>query len=446
MLCCNRTMAEYDHDAVNGIDRRTPLGEDCGKSDKEVIVEEVWTSDDGINVFDQVELECQHRTISIPLHIKDDDNNVGTRLEIRSMAKKDLTPLDMHYNSIMSSKATPSSTNHMENHEQVDNNQPVERDDEFYDGTGHLVWLASISFGQLLTISDSPLRQYFDHKYVCELGSGTGAAGVTTLLVCNPSHVVFTDNDQDALDLCQTNCRLNLPSHTYTGTCGDDDPPIRPANHSFELFAWGQELKPRAMEECGRSEGETTANAARSTRMISESFDTVLATDVVYDIKMVPPLLQSASRLLKPRTGILVLSHVPRFCLPRQHRAVGAGGEEDDIISATTTSSNNEHTRNSDPHLNLEDFIQCQAQAVGFEVVDTIRPSELFRERRSSSKATGNDASSFKNMKHQNDKDSYGVDDGHSQKIIVEELIVSTQDLDDAHAIIFVFRLSDEAE
>ena len=42
-----------------------------------------------------------------------------------------------------------------------------------------------------------------------------------------------------------------------------------------------------------------------------ELYDTVIATDVLYDIASLPPLMMTASSLLKGR-GYFILSHVPR--------------------------------------------------------------------------------------------------------------------------------------
>ena len=46
-----------------------------------------------------------------------------------------------------------------------------------------------------------------------------------------------------------------------------------------------------------------------------QPFDTVLATDVLYDIQAWEPLLKTANASLKT-DGIFVLSHVPRAALP----------------------------------------------------------------------------------------------------------------------------------
>merc|ERR1719506_2792491 len=63
---------------------------------------------------------------------------------------------------------------------------------------------------------------------ICELGCGTGVAGLSLLLVHNHvqgnahyCHVVFTDNDQESLALCQRNCELNFGNTNTTTTTTD---------------------------------------------------------------------------------------------------------------------------------------------------------------------------------------------------------------------------------
>ena len=90
----------------------------------------------------------------------------------------------------------------------------------------------------------------FNNKAIIELGCGTGISGIS-LLVANvdtPSTVTFTDFDKPALDLCRRNCESNIDEQS---------------RYSIQQLEWGSSLP----------EG-----------IVPVSFDTVIATDVLYDI------------------------------------------------------------------------------------------------------------------------------------------------------------------
>jgi ribosomal protein L11 methylase PrmA len=222
------------------------------------IIEEEWTTVDGSNVFEESLRKLNVTQIDNLFHQKP--------LIFESFATQQMTPLDMTYEN--------------------DNN------DAFYDGTGSLVWLASIAFCHLVSqdaipelSDDSHSSRYDDTLRIIELGCGCGLAGISTLL-SSPNHannrkVLFTDNDQEALDLSLRNCQLNsLPASSY--------------QHS--LLSWGDQLSSAA--------SETTNDKCELTRW---PFDIVLATDVIYDISMIPPLLKSASQVIIPG-GYLIVS------------------------------------------------------------------------------------------------------------------------------------------
>ncbi len=79
-----------------------------------------------------------------------------------------------------------------------------------YDATGHCVW-----DGAILLIRCIQELKIFDigGKRMIEFGCGTGIGGLAMMLFDDisiiPSSICFTDNDPDALSLCQRNCRLN---------------------------------------------------------------------------------------------------------------------------------------------------------------------------------------------------------------------------------------------
>ena len=159
----------------------------------------------------------------------------------------------------------------------------------------------------------------FNNKAIIELGCGTGVSGIS-LLVANvdtPSTVTFTDFDKPALDLCKRNCESNIDDRS---------------RYSIQQLEWGSSL-PDGIE--------------------GESFDTVIATDVLYDISSLAPLMHAASKLVKA-DGYFILSHVPRA-------SIDAGDESTAVASADV----------------LETLIVAEAEKQGLCFETPLRPSEL---------------------------------------------------------------------
>jgi len=232
-------------------------------------------------------------------------------------------------------------------------------------------------------------------RMVCELGCGTGGAGMSLLLNAanthntissNTSdstslsktnvHVVFTDNDTQSLDLCAQNCALNgLDSNSY----------------SQELLGWGAD------------------HLAEASWLTPNSFDVVLATDVVYDLKMIAPLLETVEGLLRKRNenggGRLVLSHVPRFCIPQE-----------ETKSKTNDETQTPEDSPSEAFVALEDFIVAEALKVGLERVAILRPHQVLSEEHLEC-----------------DDDCSNNDDNDSMQQLTLEI------MKEAHAVVFVF-------
>eukprot|EP00980_Cylindrotheca_fusiformis_P005902 scaffold1242_cov123-Cylindrotheca_fusiformis.AAC.11 len=139
-----------------------------------------------------------------------------------------------------------------------------------HDATGHCVWTGARFFTQIPTES---LQPYFTNKRILELGSGTGLAGIAISRLFFPKELVLTDSSSSALELCRHNCGIN----------NLDSANVQP-------LTWGASF-------------------------LSTIFDTVFATDVLYDIEAWVPLLKTAYLSLG-KDGIFILSHVPRAVLP----------------------------------------------------------------------------------------------------------------------------------
>jgi len=95
--------------------------------------------------------------------------------------------------------------------------------------------------------------------------------------------------------------------------------------------------------------------------------DTILATDVMYDLKVIRPFLETVSRTLlvdknhchrKRKKKHLILSHVPRWFLPR---------DDDDDDEDT----------GSDPARTLERHIVQEASRCGLTLIRTVRLKDI---------------------------------------------------------------------
>jgi 2-polyprenyl-3-methyl-5-hydroxy-6-metoxy-1,4-benzoquinol methylase len=251
-------------------------------------------------------------------------------LKYQSMSIQAMTPLDMTYD---------------------------QQEDEFYDGTGHLLWLAAVTLAHLLAHRVECLQPYLpnmekdEESKICELGCGTGGGGMSLLLfhclqakctvASSPNvHVVFTDNDVESLELCRSNCELNG---------------IDPQLYSQELLWWGLDHLPKA--------------DMKDSIFQRHSFDTILATDVVYDLKMIRPLLETAYGLLKQDGhSYFILSHVPRFCLP-------IGQDNGNTKSNRQTRHSGTTVQDTGAFEALEEHVVVQANLLGLDLIQTIRPA-----------------------------------------------------------------------
>ncbi|CAJ1932818.1 unnamed protein product [Cylindrotheca closterium] len=371
-----------------------------------VIQEEAWTNADGSNVFD---LTFENNMVRSTM--KNLFPHSNRALVFDSYSEQQMTPLDMLYE-----KTT------MNHEETADENDYDDTDhykfDDFYDGTGSLVWLACIAFCHLvaqdlippLATTDSregreegskKEEKYDDEMLqICELGCGAGLASIATLLSSlvrretndKPAYrkVIFTDNDPEALELAKQNCELNQ---------------LDPELYDCKPLSWGilpdQNDPKKSDDEPSVKNIDGTVTTDQTVSLQESTMDIVLAADVIYDISMIPPLLQTAAWLIKPN-GSLVVSHVPRFCLPKDENE-----QEDEI-----------QTNSSSPQQALEAHIIEQAGLVGLELTKTIRPHET--------------------LVNVIDKDTkVGMNHGAEHSRECHQISCAT--LEQAHAVLFVF-------
>jgi hypothetical protein len=199
-----------------------------------------------------------------------------------------------------------------------------------------------------------------------------------------PIHVTFTDADPAVLELCSRNCQANIPNH--------------------QLYAARQLVWSHHQEDyC------TKPNMEKDGVSLSESImaNVVLATDVLYDLSSLSPLLATASRLLRNTTthptvattavastcGYLILSHVPRADMTCMNELENndhgpSGGTVHQCMttmpdgssskaSSTATTATPVNTMLLSP---LERVIVQQAQEFHLELHEIIRPVDLSRD------------------------------------------------------------------
>ena len=210
-----------------------------------------------------------------------------------------------------------------------------------HDATGHKVWWGAHLFLWALVSETNHNRLFVEqpstNKNVLELGCGTGLAGIA-LCLAFPTVVrsmVFTDADQDVLNLCRINCQRNLAKQQQQ--------PQKP-EWSTQQLVWGKE----------EEEEDHVVDCNSNSR-----YDIVLATDVLYSVSLLEPLLRTVRAHLQ-RGGFFWLSHVPRATLDGDHATVS-----------------------STPR--LEWHIQQQAHQHGLSLSQTIRPHQLLTTTSSSS-------------------------------------------------------------
>ena len=175
-----------------------------------------------------------------------------------------------------------------------------------HDATGLCAWRGAFL---LLSMLDQIQEFIQGSRNVLELGAGTGLDGIALLKSGIASTMCFTDADPSANGLCRRNCETNQ---------------LLPSSYHIEELRWGEPL-PSSIQP--------------------QYFDAVIAADVIYDIGLLPILLQSAADCLRA-DGHLILSHVPRASYNTNHPPVDS----------------------------LEQLIILRAKETGFELARVMRP------------------------------------------------------------------------
>ena len=165
------------------------------------------------------------------------------------------------------------------------------------DATGNRIWLGAWFFLHSILSSKETIQKYFSAKddgvagrklRVIELGCGSGLVGIAIarFYIQNMERLILTDNSPTVLDLCRQNVTRNLSSDVT-------------AKVQVSPLEWG------SLDDIDQD-------------IALKSFDLVVATDVIYDLSALVPLLETTRSLLKVKEGgaggggIWILSHVHR--------------------------------------------------------------------------------------------------------------------------------------
>eukprot|EP00588_Corethron_pennatum_P008429 CAMPEP_0194292622 /NCGR_PEP_ID=MMETSP0169-20130528/46076_1 /TAXON_ID=218684 /ORGANISM="Corethron pennatum, Strain L29A3" /LENGTH=363 /DNA_ID=CAMNT_0039040857 /DNA_START=164 /DNA_END=1255 /DNA_ORIENTATION=+ len=143
-------------------------------------------------------------------------------------------------------------------------------------------------------------------RHLLELGCGTGASGIAVLLseeATNIGRLTLTDNDASVLMLAQRNCELNgLQTNKNTGSLSDTNYPTNCAVHVCPL-QWDTYLSSHNSSENVIDCFTTQFPSLHVSPDISSENQylptTILATDVIYDIGIIRPLMETAAVLLQ---------------------------------------------------------------------------------------------------------------------------------------------------
>jgi len=299
----------------------------------------------------------------------------------------------------------------------------------YHDATGHKVWMGAYVFIEGM-IRTSSMRSYFSNKRVLELGCGTGVAGLALYfkqsllsekgggggsdsedLQSPPSFLTLTDSDSEAIQLCRRNFHKNKARLKTRQNKQEQEPQLSKSittsssltcRRSIPLaighLSWGSSLHEAKLDQI--VENDNTDDVQNNSSSMMDPYDTVMATDVLYDIESLEPLLYTASACLTSK-GYFILSHVPRASLPPT--------DNDGVTTCHAVATADQ----------LESYIIREASSEKYEFVycTTIRP--------------------YEKKEDYDDSLSRSVD---SQIKSLNSTDVSYQDMKDAGAAILIFQ------
>lgn len=175
---------------------------------------------------------------------------------------------------------------------------------------GGVVWPAAATLCRYLAQNHCDIG--LERAHCVELGSGTGAVGLYAAAL-GAASVVLTD------------CRPPPESAMYT-TDGSVSLPPGGSDSVLELLRRNVEANTAALRstpqvmELDWNESDDADRVVAETEGPTDGFDIVFASDVTHFTAMHRPLASTVARLLRPGTGVCLLSH--------QERLLNLGGKD----------------------------------------------------------------------------------------------------------------------
>ena len=175
----------------------------------------------------------------------------------------------------------------------------VEQDQSLHDCCGGIVWESAFCLAQYLR-GEARARRIRGRR-VLELGAGAGLLGLAAA-ASGAKRVVLTDHP-DAMPLLTRNVERNAEALAGHGV-GDGDP--RDEDETGDGTAVGigdaRASRRRRIPKCLPL--DWTVDSQLDAVADLGPFDVVLATDVVFNVDLVDPLIRCLRRCVKPRRGI----------------------------------------------------------------------------------------------------------------------------------------------
>ncbi|KAJ8976881.1 hypothetical protein NQ317_008074 [Molorchus minor] len=210
---------------------------------------------------------------------------------IESLEKQDSEVHDNLYSAYGRLVALPSNYEHYFKHYSIKKSGKVvslrENVNLISDGTtGLRTWQASLALSEWALQKDTDLK----NKVILELGSGIGLTGLTIAMECSPSCFYFSDCHPSVLKALCDNVKLNIKN-------------VSPTYKSHDVDILDETIHDRCLY-CNRNIQPKIFILNILWEQIDEiecrklgKINTVIASDVVYDTELFPPLIGAIKAL-----------------------------------------------------------------------------------------------------------------------------------------------------
>ena len=180
--------------------------------------------------------------------------------------------------------------------------------DEVWKSTGLTLWRAS----DYLCQYQMDNLNLFQNKHILEIGAGLGLNGILAWRASSSnSEVCITDGDSDALVHLRDNVDRNRNDDSEDGS----DSSSNVGKVSCKQLIWGKDTSEKFLSEIAKD----------------QTYDVILASDIIYSPVIVEPLWETIQTLLKKPTnddgGVFVMAYARRK-VPVSIELVCEKGEE----------------------------------------------------------------------------------------------------------------------